>query len=237
MSSLFLSDNFSNNNNIIYIRDAVHALLLKNQKDYFTADKHRASLLLTIDDSEKLIATEEILDKISDVIAVGYKYDFFNKQVRTVGLNREKRELLITALISADISDDKRYICSKCKISKEIAIDGIYNFRLTNLKKKWSEICGYIPEFFSEDELKDFIVYLVKERANRAVTILSGGVFDRFGNLLKRTRLLPNSGNLNLIKEVLLSGAGEVIVKDNLSNKEESYLKEYFGEKILFKVD
>ena len=99
---------------------------------------------------------------------------------------------------------------------------------------KWEEIAGYIPPYFSNFELKEFITYLIGEKKGKKVFVESGKVYDKRFNRLKRVNLLP-SGQLGVIKEILISGASEIELKGNLPENEEKYLKEYFGDKICFK--
>ena len=58
---------------------------------------------------------QEIEDKVADVIAVRYKYLFLKKLLRCEGLPLYEKELLFTALIAADIEDDKAYIIRKIR--------------------------------------------------------------------------------------------------------------------------
>ena len=143
--------------------------------------------------------------------------------------------MLLTTLISADLKDDVNYIKLKLNEVNEIAIDGFFNFRLNNLKKKWEEIAQYIPEFFSDRELKEFILYLINEKNGRRVVLNKNILYDGFGRRLRRADLIPNT-NLKIIKELLLCGAGSIELKSEPEADEElHYLKEYFGDKILFK--
>ncbi|MBQ7408900.1 MAG: hypothetical protein IJW13_06515 [Clostridia bacterium] len=235
MSFLFVSENYDNNSNILYIRESLSELFFKNGADKITADRHRVGMLLSVDEQVYKAANEELADKIADVIAVGYKFNFFNEQIKTAGLNKLSREFLICSLISADLDEDKRYIRSKFRESKECAIDGLFNFKLGNLKSKWNEIANYIPTTFSQNELKEFIVYVTGEKKGRAVTVDGERVYDKKFNRLKRVNLLPADNRCRVTKEVLLSGAGEVLVKKVPLYEDESYLKEFFGDKISFK--
>ncbi len=237
MNHLFISDSTQNDKNIFYIKESLSNLIFNEVKDKFSTDNLRVGLLLDIDEKSNTIASEELIDKVSDVIAIGYKYNFFKSNLSMGGLNETERELLITSLISADLKEDKRYIRSKFKQSSEMAIDGFFNFKLANLKRKWQEICSYIPEYFFKDELNDFIRYLVKERSGRKITIVGEKVFDRFGKVLNRYKLIGDKENLKVTKEALLSSASELLIKKLPREADMFYLKEFFSDKILFKLE
>lgn len=171
-------------------------------------------------------------DKIADIIAVNYKYEYFKRYIRPSGLKEIEYELLLSALIAADIEEDKRYVLSR--LAAPYAIDGSFIFMMKPLKKKWSEVVGYVPTYFNEKELRDFIGYIVEEKKGRRVYVASGGVFDGRYNKLCRSKLLGD-GEGGVVKEVILSSSGEVELDCKISDLEEYYLKEFFGDKIFFR--
>lgn len=234
MSLFYVTDTFNNNANVIYIRESLSDLFFKDGNIKVVADKTRVGLLLNVDDEYERIARDELFDKISDVIAVGYKYNFFRQTISLEKMQQEQQELLLSSIISADLEDDKRYIKNKLyNLNNECAIDGLYNFRLKRLVSKWREISEYIPNYFTEKELKDFIIYLIGEKRGKKVFVDGDCVYDRRYNRLKKVNLLPE-GNLKVIKEILISGASEIELKGILPKVDELYLKEYFGDKIHF---
>ena len=234
MSLFYVSDNYDNNNNVLYIRENLSELFFKKGKMKIFADKHRAGLQMIVDDEYESVAKEELFDKICDVITVGYKYNFFAQKIKLDGMKSEHKQLLLSSIIAADFEDDKRYVKHRLSfVDKSIAIDGVYEFRLKNLKNKWLEIVNYIPDYFSESELKSFIIYLTSEKKGKKVLIDGEKVYDRRFNRLKRVQLLPD-GELKIVKEVLISGADEIELKGKLPHEDEIYLKEYFGDKICF---
>ena len=137
MSLFYVSDNYDNNNNVLYIRENLSELFFKKGKMKIFADRHRAGLQLTVDDEYESVAKEELFDKICDVITVGYKYNFFAQKIKLNGMKSEHTQLLLSSIIAADFEDDKRYVKHKLSfIDKSIAIDGVYEFRLKNLKMR-----------------------------------------------------------------------------------------------------
>ena len=174
----------------------------------------------------------EIEDKIADVIVVKYKYEFFKRKIHPAGLSLYEIELLITALISADIEEDKRYILRRLRGQTDYVLDGFFNFRLQALKNKWKEIVSYIPVVFSAKQLEDFVAYLVSEKRGKRVLVQNGKVYDLYYNPLKKSALLDGKGDL--VREVLLSSGGSVEVMSKISKEEEKYLRSFFGRKVSF---
>ena len=171
-------------------------------------------------------------DKIADIIAVNYKYEYFLRHVKPAGLKDIEYDILLSALIAADIEEDKRYVTKM--LACPYAIDGSFVFTMKPLKKKWSEIAGYVPNYFCYEQLKDFVSYIVDEKKNRRVYVAGNGVFDgRYNKLIRAD--LAGGGEINVVKEIILSSSGEVELDCKLSEKEEFYLKDFFGDKIFFR--
>ena len=195
-------------------------------------DGGRCVFTADVPDAAAAFFRPSLEDKIADVIAVNYKYEYFKRYIRSEGLNKVEYELLLAALISADLEEDKRYALSK--LSAPYAIDGSFNFTMRPLKTKWSEIIGYVPTYFAREQLRDFIGYIIEEKKGKRVFVVGGGVFDTHYNKLNRS-YLAGGGEGSVVKEVILSSSGEVELNCRLSAVDEFYLKEFFGDKIFFK--
>jgi hypothetical protein len=135
-------------------------------------------------------------------------------------------------LIAADLEEDKKYSFDKLKCFKEIAIDGIFNFRLKPLKRKWQDVVSYIPTCFLNSQLKDFLSYLLENKTKR-VYVDNGRVYDWHFRRLKRSNLL-DCDQVKILREVILSNCGEVELSGELPKDDEYYLKEYYADKLFF---
>ena len=236
MSELKITEATARSKNVLYIYDMISAVIKQlGCVSDLRGGKNRYELIIDVPSSYKDLLVSEVEDKISDVISVNYKYSFFNKNVNSSGLSAVERELLLTALISADIDEDKKYVVKKLKNYSEYTLDGIFNFRLKALKEKWADIISYIPAGFQSKQLNDFIIYLIRDKMGKRVYFDGGQVYDKRYNLLKRVELLSgDSGEISIVKEILLSGAGEVELGSPLPEKDETYLKLFYGDRVRF---
>ena len=239
MSQIKITEASNKSKNVIYIYDMLSAVIKQlGCVSDLRGGKNRYELIVDVPSSYKELLINEIEDKIADVISVNYKYTFFNKRLNSSGLSAVERELLLTALISADIDEDKKYVVKKLKNYTEYTLDGIFNFRLKPLKEKWLDIVSYIPPGFQSVQLKDFIVYLIRDKMGKRVYFDGGQVYDKRYNLLKRIELLSgDSGEIPIVKEILLSGAGEVELGSPLPERDEFYLKEFYGDRVRFNAN
>ena len=170
MTRITLTDNENKINNLTYIKNSLSELFSRAgaTAELDVADK-RARLAVEFPDYYADIVRAEISDKLGEVIAINYKYDFFKNLIRVAGLSETENEILFASLIAADLPEDKRYSADKFKDVTDAAVDGVFNFRLQPLKKKWKDVASYMPDVFVNSQLKDFILYLTKMNSKRGV--------------------------------------------------------------------
>ena len=76
------------------------------------------------------------------------------------------------------------------------------------------------------------MVYLIENRKKRAY-VDDCKVYDNYYRRLKRCALLDGE-EISVIREVLLSGCGEVEIRGALPKTDETYLKEFYGDRVYF---
>lgn len=233
MKKIEISDLDREEGGIDYVAQSVKALALDLGGGLQTFKGYgRVGFSLSCPERYQDLLRSEVESKVADVLAIKHKYSFLKRRIRPSGLDEYQTEILYASIISADIEDDKRYIMRRLRGLENYYIDGVYNFKLRPLKNKWKEIIAYIPLFFTQNQLFDFVAYLVGEKRGKKVIVKDGKVLDVNYNLLQKSRLLGEKEDI--IKEILLSASGNVQVFSNLSEKEEKYLKGFFGGRITF---
>lgn len=233
MAKILITDGASGCKGLNYIKSSLAEIAEKTQsKATLYSKDERCVLLFDTPDYYADILREETADRIAEVIAVGYKYDYFKKAVKVAGLTETEREILLASLIAADLKEDKKYAFDKIKEMAEINIDGAFNFRLKPLIKKWRDIADYMPACFVGSQLKDFVSYLLENKKKRTY-IDDQKVYDNYYRRLKRCSLLGGKGG-EIIREVLLSDCGEVEIRGTIPKEDEKYLKEFYGDRVYF---
>lgn len=169
-------------------------------------------------------------ENIADVIAVGYKYHFFDKLLSLPLLDAEKRDILITALVAADYPEDREYIRRRIRGLGEYCIDGVFNFRLRELKSRWNGIAEYIPAEFASSSLQSFLEFLIGESAGK-VFLKEGKLYDEEYRVLNRSALI---GRASPVREVILSGADNIYCFGAPDPVTLEFLKKYYKEKVVF---
>lgn len=233
MTKICITDGTAGLNGLKYIKNSVSEITEKTGANAtIAAQGNRVSLSFDCPEYYADILHAEVADRVAEVIAVGYKYEYFKETVKVAGLTSTEREILLASLIAADLPEDKKYAFDRIKTIKEAAIDGVFNFRLKPLKKKWKDIAEYMPSCFVGSQLKEFITFLLENKKKRTY-IDDQKVYDNYYRRLKRVSLL-GGGEGEIIREVLLSNCGEVEIRGSVPPTDEKYLKEFYGDRIYF---
>ena len=233
MTRICITDDAHFVSGLEYIKNSVTEIADKTDSIItLTAKDKRCALTLETPEYYADIVRAEIADRIAEVIAVGYKYRFFKKTIKVAGLNDTEREILLASLIAADLTEDKKYAFDRLKSLSEINIDGMFNFRLKPLIKKWRDIADYMPACFVGSQLKDFVSFLLENKKKRTY-IDDQKVYDNYYRRLKRCSLLGGADG-EIVREVILSGCGEVEIRGGIPPIDEKYLKEFYGDRVYF---
>lgn len=172
----------------------------------------------------------ETVSAVAEVLALFYKYRFFSRLLPLPALTKDERELLLTALVSADFSADKEYVKRRLSGLDEYRIDGVFFFRMQELKKSWERIASFVPASFSGEALYSFVKYLVTEGEKR-VFLQGEAAYDEDYRPLKKSALI---GGYSAPKEILLSSARFVYCFGEQSRETKDFLLRYYPEKTFF---
>lgn len=169
-------------------------------------------------------------DHIADVITVGYKYDFFDKRLRLPLLSKLQRRFLLTALVAADYKEDRGFVVRRLRGLESYCLDGFFNFRLRDIKKRWEEIADYIPTDMGESSLESFLGFLTEDGEGK-LYLKDGKVYDGEYRPLSKSIL---TGVESPIGEIIIGGAEQVYCFGKVDERTKTFLKKYYGENAIF---
>ena len=190
----------------------------------------RSALEITTEKVYEPYVRGETVSAVAEVLVLFYKYRFFSHLLPLPALSEAERELLLTALVSADFSVDKEYVKRRLSGLDEYLIDGVFFFRLQEMKKSWERIASYVPATFSGDALFSFIKYIVSEGEGR-VFLQGEAAYDEDYRPLKKSALI---GGYSAEKEILLSSARFAYCFGEQSPSTREFLKKYYPERTFF---
>ena len=169
-------------------------------------------------------------ESIADILTVGYKYVFFERRIKLPLLSPFKRRLLYTALVAADYKEDKAYVSRRLRGCRSYCLDGMYHFRLGELKKRWKEIADYVPMDMGEASLEQFLAFLAEDGEGK-VFVKNGKVYDEEYRVLSKSCL---TGTASPVGEIMLFGAQRVYCFGETDAETSAFLKKYYGDKATF---
>ena len=169
-------------------------------------------------------------EHIADVLAIGYKYAYFEKRLPLPALEPLERRLLITALVAADYKEDRMFIARRIRGFERYCLDGLFHFRLRDLQGRWDEIIEYIPTDMGKTAMEGFLEFVAEDGVGK-VFLKSGKVYDEEYRIQTKSLL---TGVESPIGEILLSGAERVYCFGETDEETESFLKKYYREKAVF---
>lgn len=188
------------------------------------------ALVVKSEESSSLRLKRFANEHIADILVIGYKYEYFRQNLFLPLLNEREKFLLYASLVSADYIEDKKYVLRRLDGIKNCSLDGVFNFRLAELKSRWKEVSEYIPTDFGKYSLESFLDYVVTDGEGRAY-LKNGKAYDENYRLLNKSELF---GCSSAIAELLLCGAGQVYCFGETDAETEVFLKKYYKEKAVF---
>ncbi|MBE7084854.1 MAG: hypothetical protein E7368_02225 [Clostridiales bacterium] len=169
-------------------------------------------------------------ENIADIIAVGYKYAFFEKRLVLPLLDKKQKRLLITAIVSADYKEDKAYVLKRLNGFENYSLDGVFYFRLKGLKERWEGIVEYVPTDMGSSSLDGFLEFLTEDGEGK-LFVKDGKVYDGEYRPLRRSFL---TGEETALGEIVLGGAEKVYCFGETDKETASFLRKYYGNKAVF---
>ncbi len=169
-------------------------------------------------------------ENIADIIAVGYKYAYFEKRLVLPLLSPQRKRILITALVAADYRDDRAYALRRLGGFERYSLDGVYHFRLRDLQRRWENIVQYVPTDMGDTSLDGFLEFLTEDGEGK-MFLKDGKVYDGEYRPLTRSKL---TGKESAIGEVLLGGAEKVYCFGETDKETSAFLRKYYASKAVF---
>lgn len=99
----------------------------------------RCQLAIASETEERNLIIKIIADCIIEALGYFCKYKYLSDNLK-LPLDADRYNILLHSLVQFDRSSDEKMLKSCVQISDGMALDGIYNFRLSELKRRWDEI-------------------------------------------------------------------------------------------------
>lgn len=169
-------------------------------------------------------------ENMADVLAVGYKYAYLEKRLYLPRLSKSQKRLLLTALVAADYREDRAHIVRKLQGIRTYCLDGVFHFRLQELKRRWDGISEYVPTDMDETALDGFVEFLTEDGEGK-LFLKDGRAYGEDYRLQSKSLL---TGVQSPIGEILLGGVRRVYCFGEVDDDTKKFLKKYYGINAVF---
>lgn len=173
----------------------------------------RSYLSVACEETYKRQLADAVTDKVADVLCLGYKNAFFKEKLRIYN-NNFLSNTLVSTMCVFDNNLDKKTAKKLLNGMDTIAVDGVYNFRLNCLKRKWNEIITLsnangviLSDEYTMREFLSFLLEAIPTRYAKLSVILTDDAFELFDANEKRIEkinsVLPVTREEDIILNVI----------------------------------
>lgn len=163
---------------------------------------------------------------LTELFAVVVKFDYI-KQNLSLALPQLRYEILLRTLVAFDRENEHKILDSAVDVSDGLALDGLFNFKLTELKERWTEICAltksncaYLHDDDTFNELLRFLISAVNPKIKKLTVCERDGNYRLTGNFKSGPLELNARDSLELMYYLIDLAPLEVEIDGILSNGE-----------------
>ena len=161
-----------------------------------------------------------------DMYGVVGKFDFIKRNL-SIGLSQMNYELLLHTLVAFDRENERKLLNKIIHVENGMTIDGVFNFKLGELKERWLEICNltrnngaYLYDDETYNELLRFLISAVNPKINRLTVCESDGKYRLTGSLKNSVLDLDIISSADLMYCLIDLAPLELIIDGRITNRE-----------------
>jgi len=207
-----------------------------------TSDRNSKKICLAVEEKNINYIKSAILDSISESIIAVYKQAFLLENICLCIRNKLAKDSFIKALVVFDRQTDKDLIKKDLLLENNLNVDSFYNFRLLDLKQRWTDICNIVNESIplllkdkSVAELTRYFVNGTENTINEAHLYIDNDAI-RLAIDNKNDLIFDHDSVSDIVAEIISLCPNKILVHGNLENNKElkCTLNSVFEDKIYF---
>lgn len=129
------------------------------------AEHGRISLSAACENKCKAKLSAVVREGLVEMFATIVKMEYIEKRLQLASLDEKTAHLLLHTLVAFDRECEHDLMREKLVLSPDMNLDGIYNFRFGELRKRWDEICMLTCEnamyLHNEENLNELLRFLI----------------------------------------------------------------------------
>lgn len=113
------------------------------------------NIAIACENSRRFSLERIVRDGITELVSTVCKMCYIDGGLKHLNLHRPSYRLLLHTLVAFDRECERKILSELVCVSRTMSLDGIYDFRIGELKKRWDEICSLITgnAAFLHDEM------------------------------------------------------------------------------------
>ncbi|MCM1367384.1 MAG: hypothetical protein NC184_01025 [Roseburia sp.] len=168
----------------------------------------------------------DIKECLVEMYAVVTKFDYIKKNL-SLSLPHIRYEILLRTLVAFDRENEHKLLQNALHVEDGMALDGVFNFKLGELKERWLEICNltksngaYLYDDQTYNELLKFLISAVNPKISKLTVCENDGKYRLTGALKNSTLDLSACDALELMYYLIDLAPLELIIDGSISNSE-----------------
>lgn len=176
--------------------------------------------------SEKALMLSAVKECLIEMYAVFIKFDYIKRNL-FLELPQLRYEILLRTLVAFDRENERKMLNKIVRVEDGMALDGYFNFKLTELKERWLEICrltksngAYLYDDETYNELLRFLISAVNPKINKLTVHEADGKYRLTGALKTGELDLSACDGLQLMYYLIDLAPLELVIDGGISNVE-----------------
>lgn len=170
--------------------------------------------------------TNAIKEGLVEMFGVVGKYDFIKRNL-SLGLSKTNYDLLLHTLVAFDRENEHKLLNKIIRVENNLTLDGLFNFKLGELKERWIEICNltrnngaYLYDDETYIELLRFLISAVNPKVNKLTVREVNGRYSLCGSLKNSVINIDAQSSAELMYYLIDLAPLELVIDGGISNRE-----------------
>ena len=133
-------------------------------------DEYRSYYTLACSDTYRFQVNRAVTAAVCEALSLGYK-NVYVRRLLNVGYDNFYQNVLVNTICKFDSEYDKQFVARIISDSSTVCLDGYYNFKMSQVKRKWQDISKLVCDnsfLLADNELIiELLQYLLESLTNR----------------------------------------------------------------------
>lgn len=168
-------------------------------------DEYRSYYTLACSDTYRFQVNRAVIAAVCEALSLGYK-NVYVRRLLNVGYENFYQNVLVNTICKFDSEYDKQFVARIISDSPTVCLDGYYNFKMSQIKRKWQDISKLVCDnsfLLADNELIiELLQYLLESLTSReqvlSVCFQDDGfvLFNKDNAVLSKLKSVAKSANI-----------------------------------------